>query len=64
MNKDSMVKEICTDTKQMIYDFGEIHPKNYEVSQDGSFIVTVRGKLIFNFEKNELAIYVWEDDSL
>ena len=62
LGQKSIVIPICTDAEQMIYNFGDLHPTKYGVSKDGNITVSIQGKIKFDFEKNELLIYVWEEE--
>ncbi|MCH7560069.1 MAG: hypothetical protein IIC67_01635 [Thaumarchaeota archaeon] len=62
LGQKSLVIPICMDVKEMMYNLGDLHPTNYGVSKGGNITVSIQGKIKFDFEKNELLIYVWEEE--
>ena len=62
LGQKSLVIPICMGVEQMMYNFGDLHPTNYGVSKDGNITVAIQGRIKFDFEKNELLIFVWEEE--
>lgn len=55
--------ECVTDVKELIYNFGDLHPKNYDVKNDsGSIEIKVKGNVVFDFEKETYLLKLSSDE--